>query len=71
MTMEGYVIMMNCMTRRVKVTRKDGENTIDKTGGLLVLKIKLRKVYRANNYKCCKKRKAEPAICKWNFYVQH
>ena len=29
MTVEGYVIMMNCMTRRVKVTRKDGENTID------------------------------------------
>ena len=29
MTMEGYVIMMNCMTRRVKVTRKDGENTTD------------------------------------------
>ena len=29
MIMEGCVMMMNCMTRRVKVTRKDGENTID------------------------------------------
>ena len=29
MIIKGYVIMMNCMTRRVKVTRKDGENTID------------------------------------------
>ena len=29
MTMEGYVIMMNCMTRRNDVSRKDGENTID------------------------------------------
>ena len=29
MTMEGCVMMMNYMTRRVKVTRKDGENTID------------------------------------------
>ena len=27
--MEGCVMMTNCMTRRVKVTRKDGENTID------------------------------------------
>ena len=24
MIMEGCVMMMNCMTRRVKVTRKDG-----------------------------------------------
>ena len=29
MTMEGYVIMMNCMTRRNDVSSKDGENTID------------------------------------------
>ena len=29
MTVGGYVIIMNCVTRRVDMTRKDGENTID------------------------------------------
>ena len=30
MTMKGCVMMLNCMTRRVKVTRKDGGNTTDR-----------------------------------------
>ena len=29
MTIEGYVIIMNCVTRRNDVSSKDGENTID------------------------------------------
>ena len=29
MTIEGYLIIMNCVTRRNDVSRKGGENTTD------------------------------------------